>query len=50
VRAYLTRFWLEEAAGRWPYVTIVGNSDAISAGQEAALREAVAWVERIKKR
>jgi LysM repeat protein len=52
-RAYLTRFWPDvtfrpdEAVGRWPYVTIVGNTTGITAEQEAALREAGAWVERI---
>ncbi|GAB4526986.1 MAG: hypothetical protein Kow0063_01820 [Anaerolineae bacterium] len=52
-RAYLTRFWPDinfrpdEAVGRWPYVTIVGNTDTISPEAETALREAGAWVERI---
>jgi nucleoid-associated protein YgaU len=52
-RAYVTRFrpdvtfLPEAAAGRWAYVTIVGNTGGISAEQEAALRAAGAWVERI---
>ncbi len=52
-RAYLTRFWPDvtfrpdEAAGRWPYVTIVGDTTGVTVEQGAALREAGAWVERI---
>ena len=52
-RAYLVRFLPDVnlrpggAVGRWPYVTIVGDTSGVSAEQEAALREAGAWVERI---
>jgi LysM repeat protein len=52
-RAYLARFHPDvnfrpdEAVGRWPYVTIVGNTSGVTAAQEATLRDAGAWVERI---
>jgi LysM repeat protein len=52
-RAYITRFrpdisfLPDEAVGRWPYVTIVGDTSGVTAEQEAALREAGAYVERI---
>jgi LysM repeat protein/peptidoglycan/xylan/chitin deacetylase (PgdA/CDA1 family) len=52
-RAYLDYFRPEvnfrpdEAVGRWPYVTIVGDTSGVTAAQETALRDAGAWVERV---
>ncbi|MBN1991158.1 MAG: LysM peptidoglycan-binding domain-containing protein [Anaerolineae bacterium] len=52
-RAYLDAFRPDvsfqphQAVGRWPYVTIGGDSSSISAAQETALRNAGAWVERV---
>jgi nucleoid-associated protein YgaU len=52
-RAYLARFRPDvnfrpdEAVGRWAYVTIVGGTGGVTAEQEAALRQAGAWIERI---
>lgn len=52
-RGYLRQFLPEvsfdpeSAEGRWPYVTIVGDTTGVSAAQEQALRDAGAWVERI---
>ncbi|MBN1221201.1 MAG: LysM peptidoglycan-binding domain-containing protein [Anaerolineae bacterium] len=52
-RAYLNAFrpdvsfQPDEAAGRWPYVTIAGDTSGITVAQEEALRNAGAWVERV---
>jgi nucleoid-associated protein YgaU/peptidoglycan/xylan/chitin deacetylase (PgdA/CDA1 family) len=52
-RAYIARFLPdvnfrpEEAVGRWPYVTIVGDTSGVTTAHESMLREAGAWVERV---
>jgi hypothetical protein len=52
-RAYLDAFQPDisfrpnESVGRWPYVTVAGDLSGITPAQEAALRAAGAWVERV---
>jgi hypothetical protein len=52
-RAYLRRFLPDvafdpdAAVGRWPYMTIVGDTNGVTEAQEQALENAGAWVERV---